>query len=113
MSQFSEDLFECTSNMGVCLFGCCVPLGFVCQQIAAVSKSTGEGYLGSCCLWALLIFCACPCIAGAVNRGKIRLVYRIEGGFLNDCLTWTFCCPCAGCQEYREVNRRTVPQQFI
>ena len=101
MSNFNEDLFGCMVDMSVCLWGTCVPCGAQCLQAKAVDKATGQGPLVPC----LLVTC-CSCIGGAINRGKIRERYGIEGSFVNDCVIWWICGCCAACQEYRETKKR-------
>ena len=102
MSKFQEDLFGCFSECLVCLWGCCIPGGVCCMQALAVDKALGTGaivpYILVWCLW---------CIGGTINRGKIRTRYGLSGGVVEDCLIWTYCWGCAGCQEYREVQKRT------
>lgn len=101
MTSFHEELCGCFSDITVCLFGCFIPGGFMCQQAYAVDKASGHGafipYLLVCCL---------GCIGGGINRNKIREIYSMEGGILTDMIIWWCCGPCAGCQEYREVKRR-------
>lgn len=101
MTKFEEELCGCFSDFPVCLFGWCVPGGFMCLQAAAVDKATGTG-----AVVPYLLVCFLVCIGGAINRGKIRDHFGIEGGFVGDCFTWWCCGACAGCQEYREVKRR-------
>ena len=101
MSKFNEDLCGCFSDLTTLLWGCCVPGGILCMQGLAVDRATGQG-----CAIPYLLVCLCACIGGAINRGKIRDNYGIAGSFINDCLIWWCCAPCAACQEYREVQRR-------
>ena len=101
MSHFDEELFGCLIDKKICFIGCCVPGGCFCLQASAVNKATGKGLAVP-----YLLDCFLLCSGGAINRGKLRVTYEIEGSFVNDCLTWMFCGPCAGCQEYREVNKR-------
>lgn len=101
MTKFEEELCGCFSDIKVCLWGWCVPCGIICMQASAVNKVTGQGAAVPCLLTLFL-----SCIGAAINRGKIREHYGIEGSFLSDCFTWWYCGPCAACQEYREVARR-------
>ena len=101
MAKFEEELCGCFSDLPVCLFGYFIPLGCCCLQAAAVSRATGNGIIGPFFIvWCLM------CIGGAINRGTIRKVFAIDGGFVEDCCIWSFCYSCAGCQEYREVKKR-------
>jgi uncharacterized Cys-rich domain len=105
MNNWQEELFGCFSNTNICLWGWCIPCGFVCLQAVAVEKATGgeSGRVISC-----LLFLICGCIGGAINRRKIRNSYGIDGSLLNDLLIWWLFGACAGCQEYREVSSREL-----
>lgn len=101
MSHFHEELCGCCSNIPVCLWAMCVPGGICCMQASAVSKAT---HMGACVPYMLI--CCLGVIGAAINRGKIRQIYEIEGSCCNDCCTWIWCGPCAACQEYKEANNR-------
>ncbi|OMJ89213.1 hypothetical protein SteCoe_8690 [Stentor coeruleus] len=101
MSGFNEELFGCFSDCPVCLFGHFIPLGPCLLQAAAVDRATGTGAI----VPFILVCCLCS-IGGAINRGRIREIFAIRGGFIEDCCIWYCCCSCAGCQEYREVKQR-------
>lgn len=77
------------------------------MQASAVSKATQHG-MGTPYLWQLACICInCPCIGYAINRGKIRDTYNINGGGgCGDICIHCWCGPCAACQEYREVKSR-------
>ena len=102
MANFNEDLFGCFSELPICLFGCCVPAGACCLQATAVDKCYGQGKFVP-----FLFVCSLGCIGGAINRGKIRLRYSLEGSFCGDLLTWWICGTCAGIQEYKEARNRS------
>jgi Cys-rich protein (TIGR01571 family) len=101
MSQFNEALCGCLSGPWSCIVGWCIPGGYCLLQALAVKKSTNQGMLGPYLLpWLLM------CIGAAINRGKVRETFKIEGNFFSDCLLH-ICCPvCAATQEYRETVRR-------
>lgn len=101
MSNFNEDLLGCFSNFKVCFIGWCCPGGICLLQADAVNLANGNGVL----VPYLFVYCF-GCIGGAINRGKIRDRYNIEGAFWKDCLIWWICPGCAACQEYREVKNR-------
>ena len=101
MSQFQEELCGCFSDIPVCLFAWCVPGGVCCMQASAVDKATQQG-----AVVPYLLICCLNSIGAAINRGKIRQVYGIQGSCINDCCIWMWCAPCAACQEYRETKRR-------
>jgi Cys-rich protein (TIGR01571 family) len=101
MVNWEENLFGCCAAGGFCclvmVFPCCYPVfqGFI------VNKATGESCFAPCC--CSLMLC---CVGGAMNRGKIRDRYLIQGSFCSDCLVHCLCTPCAICQEYSEVRNR-------
>lgn len=101
MSSFDDPLCGCFSDICSCLVSCCLPLGVSCVQACAVDKSLDSGMCKS-----FIHPCILMCIGSAINRGKIRSKYMIEGSFVGDCLVSFFCSPCAVTQEYREVKRR-------
>jgi Cys-rich protein (TIGR01571 family) len=71
-------------------------------QAKAVDIATQEGMVVP-----YILPCLLGCIGGAINRGKIREVYKIDGNFVTDCLLHFLCPLCAVTQEYREVNHRS------
>ena len=100
MADFEEPYFGCMNDLTVCLIAWCIP-GAACYfEAVAVDTVTKEGiaipFLLPCCL---------GCIGGAINRGKIRENYKIEGSFVSDCL-YSICYLCSATQEYREVKKR-------
>ena len=107
MAEFEEPLCGCLSDMTTCLVAFCLPCGVCCLQAKAVDMSTNEGFAGPCLLLVLTYHFGVGCIGGAINRMKIKSQFSIKGEFLNECLIWWFCCPCAATQEYREVRKRS------
>jgi Cys-rich protein (TIGR01571 family) len=101
MSYFHESILGCFSDIPVCLTGMS-GIGICILQARAVSKATGEGFCVPCLLVSFL-----GCFGGAINRKKLRDVYNIDGDLCIDILIWWRSSPCAACQEYREVKRRT------
>ena len=99
--------------MGVCCFSYLIPYGYFCLQIKAVSTATGEGCFGRCCVSFILNILGLRCIAGAINRDKIRSIYGINGNFAADCAIWCYCYYCASCQEYNESKARGGPLPIL
>lgn len=95
-------LCGCFHDCFVCLMVMFVPCGFCYYQGMAVSKATAEG----CCVPCLCPLLCC-CIGAAVNRGRIRDSYLIEGSMCSDICIHIFCSPCGVCQEYNEAKMRT------
>jgi len=104
MADFEEPLLGCLADFCICLVAFCVPCGACCMQAQAVDRAT-QGNEGV--FMPLLCVCCLGCIGAAINRGKIRESFSISGSFVNDCLIWSCCGPCAATQEYREVRTRT------
>lgn len=102
MAQFDEALCGCLSELCSCLVAWCVPGGYCFLQAKAVDIATQEGMVVP-----YILPCLLGCIGGAINRGKIREVYKIDGNFVTDCLLHFLCTLCAVTQEYREVNHRS------
>lgn len=101
MVKWEENLFACCDSKAysclVVLFPFCYPI----FQGCTVHNATGEPWSKAC--FCPLLLC---CIGAAINRGKIRDRYLINGSFCEDCLTHCLCSCCALCQEYSEVKRR-------
>lgn len=66
-----------------------------------MNKAIGGGAYGPYCL----VFC-CGIFGAAINRGKIRVKFGIDGSCPGDYCMWCWCAPCAACQEYREAHKR-------
>ena len=99
--KWTEEMCGCTKDCMSCMVVWCLPFGGPIIQAVAVDKAT-EG--GKC---VPFLCSACFCAFGmAVNRGKIRERYNIDGNYCADCCAYLFCGPCMTCQEYREVNAR-------
>ena len=108
MADFEEPLCGCLSDMCTCLIAWCVPGGICFLQassVATATQSSAGGGEGMC--MPFLCVCCLGCLGGAINRGKIRTQYNIQGSFGMDCILW-WCLPlCAATQEYREVQKRS------
>ncbi|KAM4651457.1 cornifelin homolog [Discoglossus pictus] len=90
-SQWSTELMDCCSDMGICL------CGTFCTGCLACKVATDFGEC--CCL---------PFLGGTIlaMRTGIRERYHIPGSICNDCVHLTFCPQCALCQMARELKRR-------
>ena len=79
MGHFHEELCGCFSDWKSCLWVSCIPGGILCVQAVATDRATQGGAVVPC----LLITFLGP-IGAAINRGKIRERYGIEGdgGFI-------------------------------
>lgn len=102
--EFIVSLCDCKqiSGMITCI-ACLCCIGVPCMvQGKVISSIYEESAFLACCL-----ACCCFGIGGAINRGKFRKYYIIEGSFAQDCGYHMFCCICAVGQEYQEHVKRS------
>lgn len=102
MGDFNEKLFGCFASPPVCLFLFYCPAFICCVQAVASDRAIKEGK----CVPCLCGLCL-GCIGMAYNRSRIRNRFLISGSLCSDLCVHCCCTPCAVCQEYREVNKRT------
>jgi Cys-rich protein (TIGR01571 family) len=89
---FGSGLYDCFYDLGVCLqTSFCPPL----QQYINFAESRGE----------LCTFVLCLTVTSPVwTRANIRRARGMPLNFVNDCITYCMCCPCATCQDAREIE---------
>jgi len=97
MGAFKTGLFGCIGNPSLSLIACCIAPVTIARQAAYIGDKAPIA-------WVLALITGGPCIAGASLRGQIRAKKGIDGTFVNDCLLWTCCGPCAICQEAAETG---------
>lgn len=100
MADFEEPFCGCFNDLPVCLIGWCIPGALCYFQAVAVDTITHEGLVVP-----FLLPCCLSCIGAAINRGKIRDHYKIDGSFVIDCVV-SMCYLCSATQEYREMKKR-------
>ncbi|BFZ11008.1 hypothetical protein BsWGS_14047 [Bradybaena similaris] len=93
--DWNTGVCSCCDDMGICLCGLFCGICLAMQ----VSADMGETM---CLPW---------CVPNSLVplRVKLRTQEHIQGSICNDCLTATYCGPCALCQLAREV--KMVKQQ--
>jgi Cys-rich protein (TIGR01571 family) len=106
MDGFQESLCGCFSNIPICLIVTFVPFGSCAVQAIAHDHATKEGIMAPLIPIILTGCIGCCCLGFAMNRGKIRIKYNLNGATCDDICTHYCCSPCAVCQEYREVKKR-------
>ena len=98
-STYSNTLCGCFSNINICCYGMFCPC---CLKADTWAKFNG-------------INCNCYQIfhpnSGFWNRQFYRSAYGMEQNYLGDCIIFCLCCPCANCQDSREVRQRLSIQQ--
>ena len=97
--SFEQSLLGCFNDCMSCVIVAFVPCGMACVQGSAVALANQTSCTVPCCLQLYLC-----CIGGAINRGKIREAFNIDGGCFADFCIHFFCGPCGVCQEYRETK---------
>ncbi|OHT01464.1 hypothetical protein TRFO_31736 [Tritrichomonas foetus] len=93
MSDFSTGLCDCFSDCGVCIYvTCCIE--------CAVADNWARSRREDCSLCHLIAF-SHP----VWTRDNIRMMLgQREKQYAGDCLVYTFCTPCAVCQDARELK---------
>ncbi|XP_051140235.1 protein MID1-COMPLEMENTING ACTIVITY 1-like [Andrographis paniculata] len=105
--EWHSDLLGCCSEPLLCvktLFCPCTTF----SRIASVAKNR---YIspGEACneLMAYSLILSCCCYTCCIRR-KLRKIFNIPGGFIDDFLSHLMCCCCALVQEWREIENREV-----
>jgi len=96
-AEWSNGLFGCFSNCGLCLISYFVP----CYTVGKTAEKVGEDCL-TCGLVQLVPIANLIC--GAKIREKVRESKGIEGSFLGDLLAVWCCYCCAVIQAGGEVD---------
>ncbi|XP_066242238.1 placenta-specific gene 8 protein [Saccopteryx leptura] len=92
-SDWQTGVFDCCSDMGVCLCGTFCPVCLSCQIAADMNE---------CCL----------CGYSVAIRTMYRTRYGIPGSICSDFL-WLACFPvCTLCQLKRDINKRKEMNAF-
>lgn len=97
MGEWSNGLFGCFNNIGLCVFTAILP----CYTYGKIRESQGDDCL-MCGLAALI-----PCYNWylfIMTRGKIREDKGIDGSLINDALLTCFCGLCTIVQSSLEVG---------
>ena len=94
---WEANLCSCFNLLPVCAISCFCPC--IVQGIS-IWELNQSGGCGEC-----LMGCTCLCVGLALNRNRIRKVYRIKGNCIADCLGFFFCYPCLTTQEFIHITR--------
>ena len=100
MGEWTNGLFGCFNNIGLCVFTYIVP----CYTFGKIKEAQGEDCV-KCGVAALV-----PCLnfyLFIMARGKVREDKGIEGSLVIDALTVCFCGLCAMIQTAQELSVAT------
>jgi Cys-rich protein (TIGR01571 family) len=104
--EFKQGLFDCFSNMDICLHSCCC----VCCRAAHTWHVTQlMDYWKGIGLFVCCWFCM-PCVGGCYMRQKLRVHVGLEEDSCMDCVKYLFCEPCSVAQEALLVDEETGVQ---
>eukprot|EP01117_Protostelium_nocturnum_P018208 TRINITY_DN7571_c0_g1_i1.p1 TRINITY_DN7571_c0_g1~~TRINITY_DN7571_c0_g1_i1.p1 ORF type:complete len:110 (-),score=13.29 TRINITY_DN7571_c0_g1_i1:60-389(-) len=98
MTNWDIELFDCFSDIKVCLISC-----FLAPCQLAVQANAIEGK-EDIMHWVLA--CCCSFCCAVVVRGRIREKYNIDGDLLRDVVTVCYCACCVITQQTRELDAR-------
>ena len=103
MGGWDFKILDCSQNLIMYLWACCVPCGMVCMQ-SLDAKLTNKDK--NACLIAFLLDCCCGCIGGIINRHRLKVDLEItDESIIMDILFWCFLPCCAATQEYMQVMK--------
>ncbi len=95
------DAYSCST----CATSCFIPCHQVTRNMEEFHGAEQDTSSMCCTSWA----CCLPpflCIHACMRRREVAAGYRIESGCCTDCLSSSFCYPCALAQVYREIAMR-------
>ncbi|TFK23009.1 PLAC8-domain-containing protein [Coprinopsis marcescibilis] len=110
---WSNGLFSCGDDVGLCLLAWCLPClayGQIRSRYKHLSShgtphpTGGDMCSGDCCVHAITAACGIACLLQCQSRGEVRGRYNIEGGGCGDCCTTLCCTPCDLVQESQELE---------
>ncbi|XP_076952300.1 cell number regulator 10-like isoform X2 [Bidens hawaiensis] len=107
-AQWSSGLSNCCSNVPLCCITCWCP----CVTFGRIAEAVDDGKTScvtSATIYAFFTYATgCGWIYSLTYRSKLRKQYMLGASAFQDCLAH-FCCErCALCQEYRELQHRSV-----
>ncbi|CAN0861338.1 Protein MID1-COMPLEMENTING ACTIVITY 1 [Linum grandiflorum] len=103
--EWQTDLLGCCSEPLLCLKTLFFPCGTF-SKIATVASDRHMSSAEACNeLMAYSLVLSCCCYTCCIRR-KLRNMFNISGGFVDDFLSHLMCCCCALVQEWREVEIR-------
>ncbi|RYR27320.1 hypothetical protein Ahy_B01g051372 isoform B [Arachis hypogaea] len=103
--DWHTDLLACCSEPCLCIKTCFFPCGTL-SKIATVATNRPISSAEACNdLLAYSLILSCCCYTCCIRR-KLRKLFNITGGYVDDFLSHFMCCCCALVQEWREVEIR-------
>jgi len=106
-SEWSNSFWSCCSPVDTCFFACCLPcllFGKVSARIKDPSLANFS-YFNPMCLAFYCLPCAAP-VLEAIERGKLREKYHIEGSTAMDFVSACCCLCCTLVQMEKESKQR-------
>ncbi|KAK8881789.1 hypothetical protein M9Y10_044425 [Tritrichomonas musculus] len=95
-SSYQHRLFGCFSDLSVCTYGLFLPFCLTADTWARIRHER-------------CTICHCLCLNHPFwIRQFIKNRYGMETNYVGDCIIYTFCYPCANCQDAREVRTRDL-----
>ena len=91
-NDFKSDLYDCLNDTSICYYGLFCPTCLAAENWAAANHET--------CSLVHWLFLVSP----FWTRQILRKRYEMPQAICEDCLTYTFCCYCAICQDARELQ---------
>ncbi|CAF3229434.1 unnamed protein product [Rotaria socialis] len=110
-NEWNEELCDCFDDCGTCCYGYwCAP----CLFGSNAEKIDGKNCCLMCCLYGVLAHFYLCWVPHYFERQNLREKYNLEANpSCGDCLTTSFCGPCALCQEAREMKSRENQQGVV
>ncbi|CAN1341997.1 Protein MID1-COMPLEMENTING ACTIVITY 1 [Linum perenne] len=103
--EWQTDLLGCCSEPLLCIKTLFFPCGTF-SKIVTVASNRHMSSAEACNeLMAYSLVLSCCCYTCCIRR-KLRNMFNISGGFIDDFLSHLMCCCCALVQEWREIEIR-------
>ncbi|GAQ77903.1 hypothetical protein KFL_000050400 [Klebsormidium nitens] len=99
-------LFDCFSDIPLCLQTCFCPCITVGQNIEVIDNGVTPCPLGAAFWYLFQQVTGCACIYSCMYRSRLRAKYHLPEEPCWDCCVHGCCLPCALCQEYKELRTR-------
>jgi len=106
LEGWHHGLFECFSDIPLCLKTCFCPCVTVGQNVEVIDNGVTPCPLGAAFWYLFQQVTGCGCIYSCMYRSRLRAKYHLPETPCWDCCVHGCCLPCALCQEYKELRTR-------